>query len=116
MSVSSKGTRRQFRTIAVAAFAALLACGLRLSPAQAGQAERDVLPTGKGASEILKETKPPTPEEKAGVFETKPCAPPHAPWTECRHGELYQCRQTLAHFGPERCNYMQRCANTGRRC
>lgn len=110
------GTPKPSRALTITALTVVLGCGLLglwVTPSQAGPAERDVLPSGKSAGEILKETKPANP---AGAETRPPCAPPRDPWTECKNRQLYQCRQILSHFGTAICNYRQRCTNTGRHC
>ena len=116
MRTLSIGTQILTRTLAVAAVAAVVACGgigLLVTPILAGNAERDVLPKGEGVDEYLKQTKPANP---AGAETRPPCAPPLVPWTVCKNHEIQQCRQTLSHFGTELCDYRDSCRNTGRYC
>ena len=113
------GTRRLLRAVTIAALAAFVWCGavgLLVTPIFAGNAERDVLPKGDGVDEYLKQTKPPTPEEKAGVTGTKLCPSRRAPWTECRNHRLYQCRQMPSATGPLVCNYRDTCIKFGGYC
>lgn len=105
--------QRLFRAFTIAALAAFVSVGLLVAPIFAGNAERDVLPTGKRVDEVLKETKPADP---AGTQTRPPCAPAHAPWTVCKNHQLEQCRQSLSHFGTAICNYRDSCRNTGGYC
>ena len=110
------GTQRLVRTVTTAALAAFVFCGavgILATPIFAGNAERDVLPTGKGIDEVLKEAKPPNP---AGTEVRPPCARPRDPWTICKNHELYQCRQALSHFGTAICNYRDSCRNSHHYC
>lgn len=113
------GTQTLFRVFTIAALAAFVSCGpvgLMVTPIFAGNAEREVLPNSEGVDEYLKQTKPPTPEEKAGVTGTKLCPLRRAPWTECRNHRLYQCRQMPSATGPLVCNYRNTCTKTGGYC
>jgi hypothetical protein len=116
MRILNVGTQRLFRAVIIAALAAFLACGavgLQVAPLLAGEAERDIQPTGKGVGEILKETKPVNP---AGAETRPPCAPARDPWMECVSGQLRRCTQSLSRFGTALCNYRNRCLNSGHPC
>jgi hypothetical protein len=50
----------------------------------------------------------------SGVETSPPCAPAREPYTECRSGQLWRCKEGLSHFG--NCQYEHQCLNTNDRC